>query len=703
MIRAALMADIKLHKRKVDMPALDFRAEFRSSSLNADKRTVDMTWTTGARVMRGFWDPYYEELSLDPSHVRMGRLQSGNAPLLNSHNSNSVDDVIGVVESARLDPGGQTGSATVRFDSGAAGAEAMRKVGEGILRNVSVGYRTYKMQKVEGGDDTTPVYRAVDWEPYELSMVPIGADAGAATRAATGTTNPCEFTEERAMDPEKPTTTPTTNPVAPIAPTVITDAQRAEVLKLERERVSGIQITGRALGRQQAEIDQAIASGVALGKYQDDAINARAKSQEDGGEHTQAGGGHGAIRVQPGVTDGEKWAAGIQAGIFARCGSHVTGALKRNAEKTGIPVDVDGGEFRGMRMLDVARACLDRARVSYRGKSALETLGMALCEGRSADVDSFFTNRSPAQTTSDFTHILENTLHKLLLAQYGITPDTWRKMATVGSAVDFRPNPRYRLGSIAALSALDEQGEFKNTTMNDAEKQTITVGTKGNILALSRQTLLNDDMSAFSRAAMMFGRAAALSIEIDFYAALASNSGLGPTLFDGNAMFFARTGGNNIGASGNPIGASTIDADRVLMKAQTDPSGNEILDIVPWVLLVPAALGGQARQIVNGQFDYDALAAPGGSSDRSTYGIPNRVGGIFDEVIDTARLSGTRRYMFANPAIYPVFEVIFLDGQQAPYMEMRQGWRIDGIEWKVRMDYAVGGIDFRGAVTNPGA
>src|SRR5581483_8679484 len=184
-----------------------------------------------------------EELSLDPKHVRLDRLRSGGAPLLANHSSGSLDDVIGVVEHAQLDPGGVRGSATVRFDRGAAGEEAYRKVSDGILRNVSVGYRTYKYQRVEGGDDSTPVYRAVDWEPHELSIVPIGADAGAYARAAT-TTNPCDFTEEQqTMDPEetpageKPgasaeRSAPTAAPAASPAPTA---APNHDHVRAERE------------------------------------------------------------------------------------------------------------------------------------------------------------------------------------------------------------------------------------------------------------------------------------------------------------------------------------------------------------------------------------------------------------------------------------------------------------------------------------
>jgi len=35
-------------------------------------------------------------------------------------------------------------------------------------------------------------------------------------------------------------------------------------------------------------------------------------------------------------------------------------------------------------------------------------------------------------------------------------------------------------------------------------------------------------------------------------------------------------------------------------------------------------------------------------------------------------------------------------------LEMRDGFRTDGVEWKVRLDYAVAGIDYRGAVTDAG-
>jgi hypothetical protein len=71
--------------------------------------------------------------------------------------------------------------------------------------------------------------------------------------------------------------------------------------------------------------------------------------------------------------------------------------------------------------------------------------------------------------------------------------------------------------------------------------------------------------------------------------------------------------------------------------------------------------------------------------------------------VDTPRLSGTRRYLFADPNIAPVLEVAFLNGVQTPYMESEETFDVDGMRWKIRHDYGVAAIDWQGAVTNAGA
>ena len=181
---------------------LQMRAEVRlmPESIDEAARTVELVWSTGASVRRR--DPwtgraYDEVLSLDPAHVDLSRLNGG-APLLNTHGAYDLEDVLGVVESAWIDTrsGTPVGRARVRFSERSDVAPIWSDVRAGIIRNVSVGYavRTYEITEEEG---RIPVWRAVDWQPMELSAVPVGADAAAGFRASphaqASPTLPCEL------------------------------------------------------------------------------------------------------------------------------------------------------------------------------------------------------------------------------------------------------------------------------------------------------------------------------------------------------------------------------------------------------------------------------------------------------------------------------------------------------------------------------
>lgn len=81
---------------------------------------------------------------------------------------------------------------------------------------------------------------------------------------------------------------------------------------------------------------------------------------------------------------------------------------------------------------------------------------------------------------------------------------------------------------------------------------------------------------------------------------------------------------------------------------------------------------------------------------------PNMVNGLFRDIVDTPRITSNRRYLFADPNEAPVLEVVFLDGNDTPYVESEDGFTVDGTRWKVRLDFGVGAVDYRGAVTNVG-
>lgn len=355
-------------------------------------------------------------------------------------------------------------------------------------------------------------------------------------------------------------------------------------------------------------------------------------------------------------------AAGVAA-LMVRAG---VADDKMRADNAGNPV-------RGYKLLDFARAALARAGVKADGMDQMQIVASAF-----------------TQSTSDFPVLLENAMHKTLQQAYRLAPDTWSRFCHVGTVSDFRAHPRYRLGSLGVLDSLNELGEFKNKTIPDGEKGSITADTKGNIINISRKVIINDDLGAFIGLAQMLGRAARRTIEVDVYALLALNSGLGPAMEDGKTLFHADHG--NIG-SGSALAVAGIEADRVLMASQKDVSGNDYLDLRPHCLLVPIGLGGTARVINNAEYDPDTA---------NKLQMPNKVRGLFSDIVDTPRLAGTRRYLFADHMDAPVIEVAFLDGAQEPVLEQMAGWTVDGTQHKARLDFGVAAIDYRGAVTNAG-
>ena len=118
---------------------LSTRAGMVPSKANEENMTVDVVFGTDAPVRMWNWDigDFMESMSFDEGHIRWARLQNG-APLLDNHSSHKgTSDVIGVVERAWAEGG--KGYATIRFDKGEDGAEAFRKVKDGILTCVSFG------------------------------------------------------------------------------------------------------------------------------------------------------------------------------------------------------------------------------------------------------------------------------------------------------------------------------------------------------------------------------------------------------------------------------------------------------------------------------------------------------------------------------------------------------------------------------------
>jgi len=137
------------------------------ADINEEERTVKISFSSEEPVERWFG---VEILDHSRKSVRLDRLNNGGALIL----EHLPRDQIGVVEKAWIGSD-RRGRALVRFGRSGLAEEVFQDVLDGIRRNISVGYRIHRMVLEEEKDDGA-IYRAMDWEPLEVSLVSIPAD-----------------------------------------------------------------------------------------------------------------------------------------------------------------------------------------------------------------------------------------------------------------------------------------------------------------------------------------------------------------------------------------------------------------------------------------------------------------------------------------------------------------------------------------------
>lgn len=213
------------------------------------------------------------------------------------------------------------------------------------------------------------------------------------------------------------------------------------------------------------------------------------------------------------------------------------------------------------------------------------------------------------------------------------------------TAPDFKTIARTALGDSPTLEKVNEHGEYKYGSVSEA-REAYSIASYGKIVALTRQTLINDDLSAFTRLPEMFGRAAA-DLESDtVWGIITANAALADSI----ALFHASHGNLPTGAA---ISVAQLGVCRAAMRVQTGLDGRKI-NVTPRYLLVPAAL-----ETIAQQFTSQAYAASASSSINPFAGALQV---LAEPRLDTA--STTAWYMAADPAQIDTIEYAYLEGNQ---------------------------------------
>jgi hypothetical protein len=672
-------------RERISGPPLTRAVAAEATVVDKDKRIVRLSFSSeDALVERYSWwdDPWLERLGHDEGEVDLSFLNEGGAPVLWGHDRWSRSSMVGVIEKAWVENG--RGYADVRLSARADVEGLQLDITDGIVRNVSVGYQILERTLVKQNKDKPSEYRVTSWKPLEISFVPIPADEGVGVGRSDDAAPQQRYTvttiEERNMPnnvqntPAAPANTqrqdgsavntndggqpgegqraaptpPPTPAPAPATAVQSTETEGQRAVRLERERCEQIDDIATRFNLGDAFVRNARSKGHTVEQVRADALTAlEARTPPTN------------PRMVTGVDERDKQREGIAIWLLHR------GAVISN------PEGMKGNQYRGMSLLDVARHCLEQQGINTRGMLNTE-----------------IAKRAIASSTSDFPIALENTLHKLLDAKFNLASLVWRRFCRKGTLSDFRPHNRYASGSFGDLDIVGEDNLFTYGDIPDAEKNSITARTRGKLVTLSRQMIVNDDLGYFLSLGTDIAQASARTVENRVFAVLASN----PTLADGGALFNATVtttaGGHaNLNASGAAPSMAGFDAVRVAMGRQTAPGGKDYVGFTPSIWLGPLELGGAARKVNKSENDPDV-------SGKNAQ--PNIVQGNFRDIIDTPRLSGNVWYAFADPNEAAVMEVGFLNGQETPYTEMKEGFEQDGIVWKVRLDFEAGAVGWRG-------
>jgi HK97 family phage major capsid protein/HK97 family phage prohead protease len=184
-----------------------------------DDRRVVFPFASEMPVERYFG---MEVLSMDESAMDLSRLNDG-APLLFQHDS---DKIVGVVERAYIKD--KRGYAEVKMANNDLGREMQELIKDGILRNVSFGY---KINAMEADNSTDPVtYRATSYQPFEISLVTVPADQTVGI-GRTLTISECSTTASAVTSPPLSESTP-------VEPTFDLEAIRAEAAQAKAKELS---------------------------------------------------------------------------------------------------------------------------------------------------------------------------------------------------------------------------------------------------------------------------------------------------------------------------------------------------------------------------------------------------------------------------------------------------------------------------------
>lgn len=678
----------KLTKRKtsdnLNYRSFSMRLESgKPSTLNEEERSVEVVGATEDAVE--VFD--YDRWEIVPEVLLMSGLEmpkSRQVPLFDTHRRYDTASLLGSYRDMEVSNDQLLGR--VHFSTVPEAESQYTKVREGHLTDFSVGYKPIRSEWVPAGEKVTiqghsyegPVKVTTRWRVKELSCVPIGADEQAKARSDADEEKnknkgdlkmnkktraflesrglPKDATEEEAYAflerMEKPKEVDNGDgKKSDVKKTVDVDKIRKEATGEERDRIIEIDAACRHFDCADLS-DKLIADGTSVKDAYRKIVDETKKKRDDDADNL----GHRTpVEITRDARD--RFRAAAEDGLLIRASK----APEKPAEGA---LDLAGYSLR-----ELARHALQIAGLKTGGQP-LEMIGRAL-------------------TTSDLPYILANVANKSLFVGWDTADETWSVWCGTGQVSDFKTHYSPRISEASDLEEVPEHGEYKYGKRTEAQ-ESYAIATYGKLFSISRQAIINDDLGALTNIPASHGESAARKVGDVVYAVLTANAAMG----DGVALFHANHSNFVAGGSGAIPGVATIAAGILAMGTHKDLQGLRRLNIRPEHMIAPKALEGAAEVFYRAEkWDDSNKAAT----------TPNPYAGqyftrVYEPRLDDADAAAW--YLAARKGKTVIAH--FLNGVEAPYMETKEGWSVDGVEYKVRIDVGAKAMDYRGLYYNDG-
>ncbi len=289
---------------------------------------------------------------------------------------------------------------------------------------------------------------------------------------------------------------------------------------------------------------------------------------------------------------------------------------------------------------------------------------------------------SRALNSSDFPDLLENIASKSLTMGYNNSAETWPIWIRQTTARDYRPFSRPQAPTLATPPEDTENAEITSGILgiNSTAGERAQLVSYAEIVALSRESLINDDLAAITATLLSAGRAVSRLIGDKVYAVLLSNGALS----DGENLF--STAHSNDAASAGAPTIAGVSALIALMNSQEGPAG-ESLNLLPRFLLGSSAYAAEFAEI--------RVAAWGDRDPNSNLKLST--------IIEQRLAASSAWYAVSDPTICDSVQLVLKEGSISPLRFERKRVLSDGMLFTIGCDCQVLAVDHRAICRNAGS